>query len=426
MSVHTPTAHDAAKLHVTGAARYVDDIPTPANCLHLAFGLSTVAHGNITSLNLKAVRAAEGVIDVLTAEDLPGANDVSPSNHDEPLLADGTVHFIGQPIFLVVATSHLAARKAAALGTVKIKELPAILSFDDAIAADSKFEDPIVFSKGDAADAIAKAEHKISGSINIGGQEHFYLEGQAALSFPQDNGDVVVHSSTQHPTEIQHKVAEALNLPFHAVRVETRRMGGGFGGKGIALAFLACATAIIAAKHGKPAKMRYDRDDDMIITGKRHDFRIDYTVGFNGAGMIEGVEFTQYCRCGWAQDLSLPVADRAMLHADNAYHLPNAHITSHRLKTNTVSATAFRGFGGPQGVVGIERVIDHMAHELGVDAAYIRSTNYYAPKVLDAGQTTPYHMEITDNVIDQIHIDLLEKADYANRRETRQACQNAL
>jgi xanthine dehydrogenase large subunit len=416
MSVHKPTPHDAAKLHVTGAARYTDDIPTPANCLHLAFGLSDVAHGNITSMNLKAVRAAEGVIDVLTADDLPAANDVSPSNHDEPLLADGTVHFVGQPIFLVVATSHLAARKAAALGQVKIKELPAILSIDDAIKADTKFEDPVVYAKGDAADAISKAEHTLTGSFEIGGQEHFYLEGQAALAVPNE-GDVTVHSSTQHPTEIQHKVAEALGVSFNAVRVETRRMGGGFGGKESQGNSLACATAIVATKHGVPAKMRYDRDDDMIITGKRHDFRIDYTVGFNGAGMIEGIEFTQYCRCGWAQDLSLPVADRAMLHADNAYNLPNAKITSHRLKTNTVSATAFRGFGGPQGVIGMERVIDHIAHSLDVDASYIRTANVYANHKRGLEQTTPYHMTVTDSITDEIMIELLEKSEYSKRRE---------
>jgi len=416
MNIHKSTPHDAAKLHVTGAARYTDDIPTPANCLHLAFGLSDVAHGTITSVDLTAVRAADGVIDVLLAADLPAGNDVSPSNHDEPMLADGTVHFVGQPVFLVVATSHLAARKAAALGTVKISPLPAILSIDDAIKADTKFEPPIIFAKGDASDAIKNAEHTLSGSFEMGGQEHFYLEGQAALSVPNE-GDMLVHSSTQHPTEIQHKVAEALGVSFNAVRVETRRMGGGFGGKESQGNSLACATAIIAAKHNRPAKMRYDRDDDMIITGKRHDFRMDYTVGYNGAGFIEGIEFKQYCRCGWAQDLSLPVADRAMLHSDNAYFLPNAKITSHRLKTNTVSATAFRGFGGPQGVLAIERVIDHIAHTMDVDASYIRTANAYANKSRGLKQTTPYHMEVTDSVTDQIMIELLEKSDYSKRRE---------
>ena len=416
MTVHKPTKHDAAKLHVMGTARYTDDIPVPANCLHLAFGLSDVAHGNITSLDLKSVHASEGVIDVLTANDLPAANDVSPSNHYEPLLANGSVHFVGQPIFLVVATSHLLARKAAAKGKAKIKELPAVLSINDAIAADSKFEEPIIFTKGDAPSVIIKAEHTLSGSLEMGGQEHFYLEGQAALAVPNE-GDITIHSSTQHPTEIQHKVAEALGLPFHNVRVETRRMGGGFGGKESQGNSLACATAIVAAKHGVSAKMRYDRDDDMIITGKRHDFRIDYTVGYNGAGLIEGIEFTQYCRCGWTQDLSLPVADRAMLHADNAYHLPNAKITSHRLKTNTVSATAFRGFGGPQGILGIERVIDHIAHTMDVDASYIRTANAYANHTHNKGQITPYHMKVTDSVTDQIMIELLDKSRYSQRRE---------
>ncbi|PLS21733.1 xanthine dehydrogenase molybdopterin binding subunit [Neptunicoccus cionae] len=417
MSVAKPNPHDAGNLHVTGAAHYVDDIPTPANCLHLAFGLSEIAHGDLISMDLDAVRAADGVVDVLTAADLPGDNDVSPSNHDEPLLADGTIHFLGQPLFLVVATSHMAARKAARLGKIETRKKPAILSIEDAIKAGTKFEEPLQFLKGDPDSAIEQAEHKISGSINIGGQEHFYLEGQAALSLPQDNGDMVVHSSTQHPSEIQHKVAAALNLPFHSVRVEIRRMGGGFGGKESQGNALACATAVVAAKTGCPVKMRYDRDDDMVVTGKRHEFRIDYTVGFNGAGQIEGVEFTQYCRCGWAQDLSLPVADRAMLHADNAYHLPNARIVSHRLKTNTVSNTAFRGFGGPQGVVGIERVIDHIAHTLDVDATYIRTANFYAPMAQDAGQTTPYHMEVRDSVMDQIAIELLESAEYSKRRE---------
>ena len=416
MSIHKSTPHDAAKLHVTGAARYTDDIPTPANCLHLAFGLSDVAHGTITSVDLTAVRAADGVIDVLLAADLPAGNDVSPSNHDEPMLADGTVHFVGQPVFLVVATSHLAARKAAALGTVKISPLPAILSIDDAIKADTKFEPPIIFAKGDASDAIKNAEHTLSGSFEMGGQEHFYLEGQAALSVPNE-GDMLVHSSTQHPTEIQHKVAEALGAS-HSTQFASKFdvwVADLVAKKAKATPWLSRVPS--ALKTGRPCKMRYDRDDDMIITGKRHDFRMDYTVGYNGAGFIEGIEFTQYCRCGWAQDLSLPVADRAMLHSDNAYFLPNAKITSHRLKTNTVSATAFRGFGGPQGVLAIERVIDHIAHTMDVDASYIRTANAYANKSRGLKQTTPYHMEVTDSVTDQIMIELLEKSDYSKRRE---------
>ena len=421
MSVAKPLPHDTAPLHVTGAARYVDDIPVPADCLHLAFGLSTIAHGEVTSMDLDPVRAADGVVAVLTADDLPFTNDVSPSVHDEPLLATGTVHYVGQPVFMVVATSHLAARKAAVLGKVGYAEKPALLTIDAALCANSRFEDgPRVYEKGDAAAAIQQAAHRVSGSIEMGGQEHFYLEGQAALALPQEGGDMVVHSSTQHPTEIQHKVADALGVPMHAVRVEVRRMGGGFGGKESQGNALAVGCAIAARATGKPCKMRYDRDDDMVITGKRHDFRIDYEAGCDNEGRITGVSFVQYARCGWAQDLSLPVADRAMLHADNAYHLPAARIESHRLKTNTQSATAFRGFGGPQGMVGIERVMDHIAHEVGRDPVQVRSVNYYRSAESISGtlkaQTTPYGMPVEDCIIGAMTDALLTSSDYDARR----------
>ena len=248
MSVGKPLPHDAAPLHVTGAARYVDDVPLPHGALSLAFGLSEVARGRIVSMDLKAVRAAPGVVAVLTADDLPFANDVSPSAHDEPLLADGEVFYVGQPLFLVVAESHLLARRAARLGVVDIEEMPAILTIDDAIAADSRFEEgPRVYGRGDIEAALKAAPHSLEGSFEIGGQEHFYLEGQAALALPQEDGDMVVQSSSQHPTEIQHKVAEALGVPMHAVRCEVRRMGGGFGGKesqGNALA-IACASSVM-------------------------------------------------------------------------------------------------------------------------------------------------------------------------------------
>ena len=421
MSVAKPLPHDAAKLHVTGAARYVDDIPTPQGTLHLVFGLSDVAHGTIKSVELSKVRAAEGVVDVLTADDLPFENDVSPSAHDEPLLAEGTVHYVGQPIFLVVATSHLAARKAAQLAEVEIDPLPAIFTIEDALEADSRFEEgPRIWSRGDLPKAMKSAKHRLSGTIDMGGQEHFYLEGQAALALPQEGGDMVVHSSTQHPTEIQHKVAHALGIPMHAVRCEVRRMGGGFGGKESQGNALAVACAIAAHRTQRPCKMRYDRDDDMIITGKRHDFRIAYDVAFDDAGQVQGIEFTHWTRCGWAMDLSLPVADRAMLHADNAYYLPAVKITSHRLKTNTQSATAFRGFGGPQGVLGIERVMDAIAHELGLDPVAVRKVNYYAPMGKtdpSRGTTTPYGMEVTDFILDGITDRLLTSANYGKRKQ---------
>ena len=420
MSVAKSLPHDAANLHVTGSARYIDDIPTPAGTLHLAFGQSAIAAGLIETMDLAAVRSCPGVVAVLTADDLPFDNDVSPSNHDEPLLATGEVHYVGQPIFAVVATSHLAARAAARQGKISYNETAAILSIDDALAAGTIFEDgPRIYQKGDAAGAISGAAHVIEGQMEIGGQEHFYLESQAALVFPQEDGDMLVHSSTQHPTEIQHKVAEALGVPMNAVRVETRRMGGGFGGKESQGNALAVACAVAASLTGKPCKMRYDRDDDMVITGKRHDFRISYRAGFDDQGCVAGVEFVQYARCGWAMDLSLPVADRAMLHADNAYHLPTARIESHRLKTNTQSATAFRGFGGPQGVVGIERVMDHIAHHLGVDPLAVRRANYYeaaAQTPKQNGQTTPYHMPVTDFILHEMTDALVASSDYENRR----------
>ncbi|MEL6519937.1 MAG: xanthine dehydrogenase molybdopterin binding subunit [Pseudomonadota bacterium] len=416
MTVAKPLPHDAAHLHVTGSARYVDDIPTPPGTLHLAFGISTIAHGVITLLDLDPVRRAPGVVSVLAAQDLPGANDVSPSAHDEPLLATESVQYVGQPIFAVIATSHLAARRAARLARIEYAPRPAILTIDQALEADSRFEDgPRIYTRGDAATALASAHQVVEGTMEIGGQEHFYLEGQAALALPQEGGDMIVHSSSQHPTEIQHKVAEALSVPMHAVRVEVRRMGGGFGGKESQGNALAVACAVAAKLTGKPCKMRYDRDDDFIITGKRHDFRISYRAGLDAAGKIVGLDVTQYCRCGWAQDLSLPVADRAMLHADNAYWLPNIRITSHRLKTNTQSATAFRGFGGPQGMVGAERVIDHIAHQLGREPLDVRRQNYYGQN--GNGLVTPYKMEIRDFILPDLTDQLVHMSNYHNRRK---------
>ncbi len=429
MSVNRPLPHDAAPLHVTGQARYVDDIPVPGDCLHLAFGLSPIAKGKITALDLSAVRASPEVVVALAGADLGTIPDCSPSAHDEPLLSDGAIHYAGQPVFVVAATSHLAARRAARLARIDYAEETPILGVDEALAANSRFEDgPRIYAKGDLDTALATAPHRVTGRIELGGQEHFYLEGQAALALPQDNGDIVIHASTQHPTEIQHKVADALGLPMHAVRVEVRRMGGGFGGKESQGNALAIACALIAARTGRPAKMRYDRDDDFLITGKRHDIRIDYSAGFDATGRILGVEFTHYLRCGWAMDLSLPVADRAMLHADNAYDLPAARIVSHRLKTNHQSATAFRGFGGPQGMVGIERVMDHIAHALGRDPLEVRRRNYYpeAP-VAGAGASggsilkakmgvTPYGMEVTDFILGALTARLAESSDYERRR----------
>jgi xanthine dehydrogenase large subunit len=459
MSMGKPLPHDAAPLHVMGQARYIDDLSFPANALHLAFGLSSVAHGEITGLDLSAVKAAPGVVAVLSAEDLPDMPDCSPSAHDEPLLAVGKVHYVGQPVFLVIAVSHLAARKAARLGKVSYRELPALLTVDDALAANSRFEQgPVVWAKGEAPRAISSAPKVVEGSFEVGGQEHFYLEGQVAAAVPQEGGDMVVHSSTQHPTEVQHKVAHALHLPMSSVRVEVRRMGGGFGGKESQGNALAIACAVAARLTGRPSRMRYDRDDDMVITGKRHDLRILYRAGVDDEGRILGLEFTHLFRCGWSQDLSLPVADRAMLHADNCYHLPHIRIESHRLKTNTCSATAYRGFGGPQGMVGIERVMDHVAFVVGREPLEVRKANFYrGMESADASggdisasmkaqggskggeadltsrgaelpvgshflppdgrvQTTPYHMPVEDFIGHELVAELERTSDYRARK----------
>jgi xanthine dehydrogenase large subunit len=437
MSVGLHETHDSAVLHVTGAARYVDDIPAPEGCLHLAFGLSSVAKGRLLSMDLSAVRAAPGVVEVLAAGDLLRPADASPSGHDEPLLCNGPVHFLGQPLFLVVATSHLAARRAVRLAQVEVAEETPILSIEEALAANSRFEDgPRVWTKGDAEAALREAPQRLRGSLEIGGQEHFYLEGQAALAMPGE-GQIEVHSSTQHPSEIQHKVADALGLAMHDVRVVVRRMGGGFGGKESQANALAIACAVAAERTGRPCRMRYDRDDDMTITGKRHDFRIDYEVGFDEDGRIRAIDVQHFARCGWSLDLSLAVCDRAMLHADSAYLIPHMRITSHRLKTNMQSATAFRGFGGPQGMLGMERIVEHVARHLGRDPVEVRRLNFYAPKdgakggpgtgpriggthapqVGTPDNATPYGMEVTDFVLHEMTEALLRSSDYAQRRE---------
>ena len=433
MSVAKPLPHDAARLHVTGTARYVDDIPTPKGTLHLAFGLSPVAKGRIDSLGLAGVKEDPRTALLLTAADLPFANDVSPSAHDEPLLATDMVHYIGQPLFVVAADSHQEARVLARKARPVITAEDPVFSVDEALARNARFEEgPRIYGRGDVPEALSVAARRLSGRLFMGGQEHFYLEGQAALALPGEDGDMLVHASTQHPTEIQHKVADALGVPMHRVRVETRRMGGGFGGKESQGNALAVACAIVAALTGRPCKMRYDRDDDMIITGKRHDFRVDYDVGFDDDGRISALDVRHYTRGGWAQDLTLPVADRAMLHADNAYFLPAVRIESHRLKTNMQSATAFRGFGGPQGMLGIERIMDAIAHDLGLDPWLVRQRNFYkaaaggglsAPRaarppenIFKEKKTTPYGQDVEDFVLHDLGARLADQADYETRR----------
>ena len=428
MSVAKPLPHESARLHVTGTARYADDAPAPEGCLHLAFGLAEHARGRLLSLDLDAVRAAPGVVAVLAAADLDPMPDCSPSNHDEPLLCTGAIHYAGQPLYLVVATSHLAARRAARLHLAKVEEAAPVLTIEEALAAEAWFDGgPRLWSDGDVAAGLAAAPRRLEGVIEIGGQEHFYLEGQAALAVPGEAGEMHVLSSTQHPTEIQHKVADALDVPMHAVRSEVRRMGGGFGGKESQGNALAIACAVAARRTGRACRMRYDRDDDFVVTGKRHDFRIAYEVGHDDAGRVLAVRFRHWARCGWSQDLSLAVADRAMLHADNAYDIPALSIESWRLRTNTQSATAFRGFGGPQGMLGIERVMDHVAHAVGRDPLAVRRLNFYADAEGGDGASggsisgtktgrTHYGQAVTDFCLNALVDRLAETSDYAGRR----------
>ncbi|WPZ12548.1 xanthine dehydrogenase molybdopterin binding subunit [Nitratireductor rhodophyticola] len=406
--------HDSAHKHVSGEAVYIDDMPEPVGTLHACLGLAEVAHGTITSMDLSKVRAAPGVVTVLTADDIPGENDISPTGlHDEPILASDRVQFFGQPIFAVIAETREAARRACRLAKIEYAEEPALIDIADAGADARLVTAPLKLERGDSAAAIAAAPRSIKGQMRVGGQDHFYLEGQIAFAMPGEDGDVTVFSSTQHPSEVQHMVAHALGVSSHAVTIEVRRMGGGFGGKETQANLFAVISAIAAKKLNRPVKLRADRDDDMTATGKRHDFLIDYEVGFDDEGAILGVDFTYAARCGYAADLSGPVTDRALFHCDNTYFYPAARAVSRPLYTNTVSNTAFRGFGGPQGMVGAERIIDEVAFALGKDPLEIRKKNLYGT---DDRNVTPYHQTVEDNVAERVIAELEASADYAARR----------
>lgn len=405
--------HDSAHLHVAGQARYVDDEPEPDGMLHCAFGLATEARARIVGMDLAAVRACPGVVAVFTAADIPGENNVGPIAHDDRVLADGEVISHGQPVFLVAATSRLAARKAARLGKVDYEPLEPLLTVDQARAAGSRIEADQRMAQGDADAALAQAPHRLAGRLTIGAQDHFYLEGQIAHARPLEDGQLHVVSSSQHPSEVQHLVAHLLGKQSADVTVEVRRMGGAFGGKESQAALFAAAAALVAHHTGSPAKFRCDRDDDMIVTGKRHDFVVDYEVGHDDAGRLLAVKLRFAGRCGATMDLSPGINDRTMFHADNCYFLPDVEILSERLKTNTVSATAFRGFGGPQGMLAIERVCDAVAARLGLDPLEVRRRNLYGP----ARDVTPYGMQLEDNIAPELIARLFETSDYANRRE---------
>lgn len=404
--------HDSSRLHVSGEALYTDDIAEPKGLLHVAVGMSAKAHARIKSIDLAAVRAAAGVVDVMTADDITGENNCGPVVHDDPVLAPGLVQYVGQSVFAVAAETVDQARKAARLAVIEYEELEAVLDLRRAIEVGSFVMPSATMKRGDSGAAMSNAPHRLKGSLAVGGQDQFYLEGQIAMAIPEEDGDMFVYSSTQHPGEIQHLVAAAIGRESKDVVVECRRMGGAFGGKESQPSLIACIAALMAQKCGRPCKLRLDRDDDMIMTGKRHDFVIDYDVGFTDSGRIESIEFMLASRCGMSVDLSGAINDRAMFHCDNAYFLENATIVSHRCKTNTVSNTAFRGFGGPQGMFGIECVVDSIARYLGKDPLDVRRENFYG---VGERNTTQYGQEIEDNIIHEIVDELEEASDYRRR-----------
>ncbi len=417
----TNLVHESAHLHVTGAAVYTDDIPELRGTLYAAIIMSPVAHGELIGdgIDRAAILSQHGVVAVYTAKDIPGENNCGPIIHDDPFLAAGKVEFLGQAVAVVVAKDMLYAREAAKHAKVLVKELPAILTIEEALEANSYIMPAKAITRGKPAEAIAAAPHKLSGSTYCGQQEQFYLEGQITYAVPREDDQLTLYVSTQHPDGNQREAAAALNLTTKDVEVICRRMGGGFGGKEGNASIFSQSAALAAHKLQKPVKLRVNRDDDMMITGKRHDFRHDYTVGFDDEGRILGVDFMISSRCGYSIDYSGPVNNRAVLHIDNCYYLPNLNIISHRCKTNTQSATAFRGFGGPQGMFGIETVIEEIAQTLGKDALDVRKINLYQePEVSGNVQTmtTQYGQQIKDWVGDRVINQVEAESQYRERR----------
>ncbi len=413
MSVGQALPHDSALLHVTGRAQYTDDIPLPPGTLHAAFGVSPVAHGMLQALDLAPVLASPGVVAVATSADIPGENNYGGAVHDDPVFAERELCYTGQPVFAVAARTHEQARRAVRAARMQIDEQPAILDIRTALAQEAFVLPTQRAQRGEPHAAIAGAPRRLSGSLTIGGQDHFYLEGQVAAAVPQDDGGLHVYSSTQHPSECQAIVAHVLGVPANHIVVSCRRMGGGFGGKESQPALIAAAAAVLARRTGRPVKLRLDRDADMIITGKRHDFIADYETGFDETGRILGLAVMLASRCGYSADLSGPINDRAMFHIDNAYFIEHLAIVSHRCRTHTVSNTAFRGFGGPQGMMVIEAIIDEIARALGKDPLEVRQRNYYGGSGRDV---THYGQRITDNPIGTITSRLVASSDYHARR----------
>jgi xanthine dehydrogenase large subunit len=407
--------HDSAELHVKGTATYIDDMREPEGLVHVVPGYAKEgARGEISTLDLSQVRDFPGVLAVLTYVDVPGVNDCSPAMGDDPIFAEAQIEFHGQVIFAVVAETRAAARQAVKLAKITIEAEEPAVSVSDAIRMSTQDVLPAYgFKRGNTAKAIAASKHQLQHTFEIGGQEHFYLEGQVSLAIPGENGSITVHCSTQHPTEVQHIIAKMLAVVDAKVTCECRRMGGGFGGKESQAAQWAALAALAAHVTGRSAKCRLDRDDDMIMTGKRHDMRVNYDVGFDGKGVLNAVDVEFLSRCGYSADLSQGVNDRTMFHADNAYYYPALNIRSRRLRTNTVSNTAFRGFGGPQGMLFAEAMVSAIAAQLNVDPLVIRKRNLYRKDC----DTTTYGQTLQDNILTDVITQLEVSSDYQNRRK---------
>jgi len=407
--------HDSAELHVSGEAIYTDDIPEPRGCLHGYILKSPHAHAIIKNIDISACHIP-GVHLVLTANDIPGSNDIAPVFGGDPLFAETHIEFSGQSLLAVAAETLEIAYEAAHKAIIEYEILPPVLTTKQSMEKASFVGDPYTMERGDSTKALCQSQNILSRQMHIGGQDHFYLEGQIALAIPEENGSILCWSSTQHPSEMQHLIAKVLGQAENTVTVNVRRMGGGFGGKESQSSWAACIASLMAHKSKRAVKIRFDRDDDMIMTGKRHAFDVDYTVGFNDDGLIQAIEIEHAVRCGMSADLSNAIADRAMFHSDNAYYLNNAKITSYRCKTNTVSDTAFRGFGGPQGMVIIENILDDIAFKLGKDPFEVRMINLYdAQNALSDRSTTHYGMDVEDNILHDLLPELAKNCNYHKR-----------
>jgi xanthine dehydrogenase large subunit len=408
--VHSAARHDSAIAHVTGAARYLDDIPNVAGTLEAALVLSPHPHARIRAIDLSPSLAAPGVVTGISAVDIPGKNNIAPIRSNEPALAAEVAEYEGQPIAAIAAATLDQARAAVKLARIDYEPLPPVLSIEEAMARESFVSPPQLMARGDVEAQLKSSPHRLRGELRCGGQDHFYLEGQIALAIPGESGDMQVWSSTQHPTEVQHGVAHLLGIPFNAVTVEVRRMGGAFGGKESQATIIAGIAALLAWKAKSPVKLRLPRDDDMRATGKRHPFLIRYEVGFDNDGRILALDLLLAANGGNVADHTPAVLTRALCHADNCYYLPSLRFRGLPCKTNTVSNTAFRGYGGPQAMLAIEAIIEAIARQLGLPLDSVRRRNFYRSGRNDV---TPYGMKVEDNIIERVLDELDRTVDLA-------------